>query len=506
MRNGGRSRGLTRRDTLKLSGLALGGLAVGGARAHAQCTPVGPCYPTSEKTHTYSLFGDLDELNHLDPAMALQPGEMRITFLGSNFPPPRRAGQEMSIFVEVLNTNGERDQFIVDCGSGVAANYAAMGIDFGRMDKVFLCHLHADHMNGLGHIYCFGPADNRKSPLYVWGPSASGVQSMRPPRRLYDDGTKAFCKNLREACRWHTESMSFLQTAYERPDLPTRQSWGLPHDPVPVGDDPPEDGYALVPIELNWKTVGGVAYDNPTTGVRITHFPVVHCRQGSIGYKLEWNGLTMVYTSDTKPETNCIAQAKNGTKGVDVFIHEMIVPQDVMVMKRLRLPQPLPYPGPDFWNDAIEQANTVYDSSHTTQGAFGHLLSRIEPRPRLAVATHFPAADDTIACALDSVKAHCPWVQQLGKVAVPGDGYITWSTDLMVLRVTKTAIKQLRGVVTDYAWPPIAFVTEQLAPPKYWKWGVDDNGNPAQVSDPRAQLDLTTVIEPGPDTYCADGY
>jgi len=59
--------------------------------------------------------------------------------------------------------------------------------------------------------------------------------------------------------------------------------------------------------------------------VKITHFPVVHCRKGSLGYKLEWNGLSLVYTSDTKPERNCIAAARNERKGVDVFIHEMIL-------------------------------------------------------------------------------------------------------------------------------------------------------------------------------------
>lgn len=30
------------------------------------------------------------------------------------------------------------DSFVFDCGSGVSANYAAMGISASRMDKVFL--------------------------------------------------------------------------------------------------------------------------------------------------------------------------------------------------------------------------------------------------------------------------------------------------------------------------------------------------------------------------------
>jgi hypothetical protein len=76
----------------------------------------------------------------------------------------------------------------------------------------------------------------------------------------------------------------------------------------------------------------------------------------------------------------------------------------------------------------------------------------------------------------------------------------------MVISVTKDEIKQWRGVVADFDWPPLLQVTGELQTPKYWKWGVDENGKPMQVSDPRAQLDTSTVIEPGPDTYCEDGY
>ena len=108
------------------------------------------------------------------------------------------------------------------------------------------------------------------------------------PRRLYDDGTNAFCRNLRESLRWQGEAFSFLETSYAGYERPTRQSWGLLCDPVPIGDDPDNDAFAIIPIELDWKTVGGVAYDNPDTQVRITHFPVIHNRRGSVGHRLAW--------------------------------------------------------------------------------------------------------------------------------------------------------------------------------------------------------------------------
>jgi len=280
----------------------------------------------------------------------------------------------MSVFVEVgWDSKRERplDQFVFDCGTGSFANYAAMNVGFGRMNKIFLAHLHADHMSDLTSIYCFGPAGDRKSPLYVWGPGNSGMESPPGSGIYYDDGTKTFCTYLRKACRWHSESFSFQPTSYPTYKPPTRESWGLPVDPVPVENDAPNDAYALVPIELDWTKYGekwrdNVAYHNKTTGVKITHFPVIHTRKGSIGYKLEWNGLTMIYTSDTKPEIHSRDLAINKGKGVDVFIHEMIVPPQVWAMKNLHSDE-LPNPkSPDLvWTTKVE------NSSQTPQGAFG---------------------------------------------------------------------------------------------------------------------------------------
>jgi len=44
----------------------------------------------------------------------------------------------------------------------------------------------------------------------------------------------------------------------------------------------------VVPVELQYDLKGGTAYNNQETGLRITHFPVIHTRVGAIGYKLEW--------------------------------------------------------------------------------------------------------------------------------------------------------------------------------------------------------------------------
>jgi ribonuclease Z len=506
---------LTRRDTLKLSGLALGGLAVAGvmgcegsskAGAQQQCGTNECNYPVNPATtQEYSYPNGLDQFT---PDTPLDPDELRITFLGTGFPPTRRAQQMMSIFVEVgpwVTVPGgpgkATDSFVFDCGAGAFTNYNAMGISLGRMDKIFIAHLHADHMSDLSAIYCFGPSQDRKWPLYVWGPGPSGVPNPSDTGPLYyDDGTFDFCDNLRRAMRWHTESFSFLPTSYTGYQIPTRQSWGLPVDPVPVGEDAPDDGYGLVPIELDWTKYGqvpgdNVAYNNPTTGVKITHFPVVHARRGSMGYKLEWNGLSLIYTSDTRPETRCIDQAENGGKGVDVFIHEMNLPPELLAMKNYYPPltsPPPPNTNPQF-DAAVNGATTVENSSHTPQGAFGYLLSQITPHPRLTVLTHFPVEDDTVQCAMNSVLAHFP---QAGYPVFGRD--IIWSTDLMVLRVKKDQITQLMGRVSNYTWNAPPDMSAPLGIPKYHT----ADGQ----SDPYAQIDTSTVIQPGDNTYCENGY
>ncbi len=489
----------------------LAGLGATGTAAVPMFYRVVAQDPTYEPTETYTYY--YKNLPLFDPLTPLSNDEMRITFMGSMIPlPVRKAQAEMSVFVEVGWSNdpsdrvyGGRavDQFIFDMGAGVSANFAAAKVGYRRMDKVFINHLHGDHMSDLVHTYCFGPSADRKSPLFVWGSGPTGLESPAGSETYYDDGTSNFCAHLREALRWHSESFSFQNTAYSNYVPPTKESWGLPHDPVPVGNDATNDAYALVPIELDWTKVGGLAYSNAATGVKITHFPVIHARRGSMGYKVDWQtpdgtNLSMIYTSDTKPETNCIEQAKNGGRGVDVFIHEMVVPPEVWAYKNMGLDGPIEEGQPGYSNfvATVEGLTTVQNSSHTPQGAFGYILSQLisnNVQPKLTVATHFPVADDTVGSAFDSVKAHCPGVE-MGKD-------IVWSFDLMVLRVFPDRVVQCRADVSDYAFTPPVQMPVGLIPPKY--------NDGAGKGDPYYQIDTNSAIpavEGGVTNYRIDGY
>lgn len=165
------SKGITRRDALKLSGLALGGLAIGNA--------IGPGTDIAQADDAHSggtIFNDPANRNTyfamLRPyhpgSEPLGPYEMRISFLGTSCI-PRISQAAVSVFVEL----GNGDSFVFDAGTGVVPKYFAMGHTLDRMDKIFIAHLHADHMGDLPFIYGFGPSYGRLWPLYIWGPNRS---------------------------------------------------------------------------------------------------------------------------------------------------------------------------------------------------------------------------------------------------------------------------------------------------------------------------------------------
>jgi len=62
----------------------------------------------------------------------------------------------------------------------------------------------------------------------------------------------------------------------------------------------------------------------------------------------------------------------------------------------------------------------------------------------------------------------------------------------MVLRVKKSGITQLMGQVSDYTFYPPVNTYSPLNPPKY--------------ATPTTQLDQTTLIKPGDNTYCENRY
>ncbi|MDP2014132.1 MAG: MBL fold metallo-hydrolase, partial [Actinomycetota bacterium] len=71
-------------------------------------------------------------------------GEIRVTILGSGDPFTNKAQASASVLMEV--GNAERDFFFFDLGSGALANFNGLHLPVTATRKVFLTHLHADHV------------------------------------------------------------------------------------------------------------------------------------------------------------------------------------------------------------------------------------------------------------------------------------------------------------------------------------------------------------------------
>jgi ribonuclease Z len=265
----------------------------------------------------------------------LADDEMRITIMGSGTPAPIRAAQATSC---VLVQLGNGNNFIFDIGSGTVGSLFSMGVHPSELDKVFITHLHLDHIGGIIPLFdAMGWA--RNTPLRVWGPSSHTPEL----------GTAAFIDNIYGATEWHRQSKQ---------------------DVVPIQGatfDTKEINVSL----FNEDNPQQLVYEND--GVKIFAFPVIHSIEGAIGFRLEWKGLSMAYVSDSEVSTFEAEQSK----GVDVLIHE-VVPSAEEFAKGNNMP--------------IETARRVI-GLHTTASKLGHFLGLT--KPRLGVGTHFQLGDQT---------------------------------------------------------------------------------------------------------------
>jgi hypothetical protein len=135
---------------------------------------------------------------------ALAPDEMRVIACGSGMPMPRLKQAACCFLIEL----GNGDKFIFDMGTGSMERLYALGIPLDYIDKVFLTHLHMDHMGDLPAFFMYGPQNNRSVPLRVWGPGGGGT---RP-----EWGTKAAMDHMQKMWAWMNGTLVGTSTCVRR--------------------------------------------------------------------------------------------------------------------------------------------------------------------------------------------------------------------------------------------------------------------------------------------------
>ena len=83
---------------------------------------------------------------------------------GSPMPDPARAGPCIGVLA------GDK-VFVFDAGAGGPRNLGAMGFPTARLDRIYLTHLHSDHIDGLGELLLNAwIGGNRSTPTPITGP------------------------------------------------------------------------------------------------------------------------------------------------------------------------------------------------------------------------------------------------------------------------------------------------------------------------------------------------
>jgi len=304
----------------------------------------------------------------------LAEDEMRVICTGSGNPMVRRGQAATGWLVQL----GNGDNFVFDVGGGTVQNLWSLEIHPAYVDKLFLTHLHLDHVGDF-HVLFDALGWARNTPLHVWGGSGATPEM----------GTAAFCDHMQKAAMWHTESKKGL---------------------VPSG------GMNIVAHEFDSSLFTPenpriLVYDE--NDVKIYAFPVAHILVGAVGYRLEWNGLSMTFHGDGEPSVFEAEQAV----GVDVFMHECF-PDAEAFARWTKMP--------------LETAKKVV-GAHTTPDRLGRLFDIA--KPNLGVACHYSQSDDRIDPFFDSIQTTYG-----GPVAI--------AQDLTVINVTPEQIV-VREAQTD---------------------------------------------------------
>lgn len=216
------------------------------------------------------------------PQIAAAESDFSVTLLGTGSPRPLPNRFSMSTLVEA----GDQ-KLVIDAGRGATIRLYEHGLRLGEVDALFITHFHSDHVIGIPDLWLSGwigtSFGQRTEPFHVVGPV----------------GTQTLMDNLQEAYA---------------ADIAIRQAdEGL----SPEG----------VAVRVEEFSEDGVVYDEG--GVRVTAFAVDHGAliKPSFGYRIDYDGRSVLISGDTRYDENLISNAE----GVDLLIHEVVVPHPKMI-------------------------------------------------------------------------------------------------------------------------------------------------------------------------------
>lgn len=285
---------------------------------------------------------------------------LKVVVLGSGAGPIVNLQQfGASILVEA---GGRR--LLFDCGRGATLRLAQAGVPIGSITRVFLTHLHSDHVIQLPDLLLTGwSAGRRVAPLTVWGPV----------------GTR--------------DMMDHLQQAFDF-DIRMRRD---------VDEHFPAAGITVVSHDI---TADGVVFDE--NGLTVTAFLVDHgLVKPAFGYRVDYRGRSVVLSGDTRVSENLIRHAQ----GTDVLIHEVIDPE--LLRTRPDHPSPATIDAIIAHHTSPEEAGTVFRRVAPRLAVYSHAphTARVLAQTRTTYAGPLQGPEDLLTIFVGAeirVEHHAP--------------------------------------------------------------------------------------------------
>ena len=227
---------------------------------------------------------------------------------GAPMPVAGRAGISSALIVD------ER-VFVIDCGRGSPSAFANAGLDFSRLEAVFLTHLHADHVGDLPGmlLYPWGAREGANGPLApirVYGPARPGAlptgdatfhraTTIHP--ELPDPGTSDLVDSILAGYAYH---LNVMPLDAHMPDAAAL---------VRATD-------ILAPARTTGTTqVPVVVFDDGV--IRVTAVAVQHGRAvPALAYRFDTAAGSVVFSGDTAVSDDLIALAHDA----DILVHQVV--------------------------------------------------------------------------------------------------------------------------------------------------------------------------------------
>ncbi len=233
------------------------------------------------------LYGTMALLFCIFPTV-LTAQILSVTLLGTGMPQPEVERFGPAVLVEAGN-----QKLVFDAGRGVAQRIYQLYIPFPEVTKIFITHLHYDHLIGLPDLMLSGWEFQRKKPLEVWGPVGISAH------------------------------LDYLTRAYEV-DIQLRKDYSKL----------PPEGITYQVYEIS----GGIIYERDGLKViafSVNHQPVKH----AFGFRIEYAGRSVVISGDTRYSPAVLKHAVDA----DLLIHEVALINESLKKNNPRLRDILHY-------------------------------------------------------------------------------------------------------------------------------------------------------------------